>query len=106
MSDVTQQDFKEKVLFNERLVLVDFWAPWCGPCKMIAPVLEQVAKDHDGVVEVLKLNVDENGELAQKYKILSIPTVLLFKEGEAVDGCIGIRSRDYFDNLIEKYQKA
>ena len=79
---ITNDNFSTEVLKSAVPVLVDFWAPWCGPCKMIGPVIEQIAQEYQGHLKVGKLNVDENGEIAQQYGITSIPTLILFKNGE------------------------
>ena len=82
--DITDKDFQTEVLDHKGLVLVDFWAPWCGPCRMLAPVIEELAEEMKDTVKVCKMNVDENTQFPQKYEIMSIPTVLLFKDGEVV----------------------
>jgi len=86
---VTDQTFEQEVLKSETPVLVDFWATWCGPCKMIAPVLEEVAKEKDGALKIAKLDVDENPETAQKFGVMSIPTMLIFKNGQEVNRLVG-----------------
>ncbi len=87
--DITDSTFNNEVLSYPGSVLVDCWAPWCGPCKMIAPVLEELSKEYAGRVKITKLNVDENSATASKYAIQSIPTMLLFKNGQKVDTLVG-----------------
>src|SRR5258708_5295129 len=81
---VTDSDFDDKVLHAETPVLVDFWAPWCGPCKMVGPVLEQIADERKGALTIAKLNTDENPMIAQRYGIMSIPTMIIFHKGEPI----------------------
>jgi thioredoxin 1 len=100
---VTDASFAEDVLHAEQPVLVDFWAPWCGPCRAVAPVLEQVAEAYAGRVTVAKLNVDENQQTAQRYGIRSIPTVALFKGGEVVDGVLGAAPKSFFTQMLDKH---
>lgn len=84
-------------------VLVDFWAPWCGPCRMIAPVLEKLAAHYDSKVKIVKLNVDENGATAAQFKVMSIPTLLLFKDGQLVETTVGALPEKKLQELIDKH---
>ena len=100
---VTDQNFKQLVLESEVPVLVDFWAPWCGPCRMVAPVVEEIAEQYDGQVKVVKVNTDENPNTATQYGIRSIPTLILFKAGQRVDTVVGAVPKTTLANTIEKY---
>ena len=86
---VTNATWEKDVLQAEGLVLVDFWAVWCGPCQMVAPVVEEIAGEYEGKVKVVKLNTDENPDIASKYRIMGIPTLMFFKGGAAVDQVVG-----------------
>ncbi|GGC93253.1 thioredoxin [Thalassobacillus devorans] len=97
----TDQNFTEHT--NDGLALVDFWAPWCGPCKMIAPVLEEIDDEMSDQVKIVKLDVDENQETASKYGVMSIPTLLLFKDGKVVDQVIGFQPKEALTDLIQKH---
>ncbi|MBO8156398.1 MAG: thioredoxin [Bacillaceae bacterium] len=99
--NVSDQNFAQET--SEGLVLTDFWAPWCGPCKMIAPVLEELDSEMGDKVKIAKLNVDENPETAQKFGVMSIPTLLLFKDGEVVDQIIGFQPKEALAQLISKH---
>lgn len=90
---VTDQTFDREVLQSPTPVVVDFWAPWCGPCKMIAPVLEEIAKEKDGTLKIAKLDVDDNPVTAQKFGVMSIPTLLVFKNGREVSRLVGYRPK-------------
>src|SRR5690625_4300635 len=99
--DVTDKDFAEETA--EGLVLADFWAPWCGPCKMIAPVLEEVDAELGDKVKIAKIDVDENQETAGKYSVMSIPTLLVFKDGEVVDQVVGFQPKEALVDLLNKH---
>ncbi len=86
---ITDQSFEEEVIKSTQPVLLDLWAPWCGPCRMVAPVVESLAKKHKGKFKFCKMNVDENPKTAAKYGIMSIPTLMFFKDGEVIDTVIG-----------------
>jgi thioredoxin 1 len=90
---LTEQTFDETIKGSEKLVLVDFWAEWCGPCKMIAPVLDQIAADHHETLRIGKINIDENLELARRFEVMSIPTLILFKDGEPQLRIIGAKGK-------------
>ncbi|GLO66779.1 MULTISPECIES: thioredoxin [Oceanobacillus] len=98
---VTDQNFTEET--SKGLVLADFWAPWCGPCKMIAPVLEELDGEMEEKVQIVKLDVDENQETAGKFGVMSIPTLLLFKDGDVVDQVIGFQPKEALEDLINKH---
>jgi len=86
---VTSSTWDKEVLQSDKLVMVDFWAVWCGPCRMIAPSIEELAKEYEGKIKVAKLNTDENPDVASRYKIMGIPTVMFFKKGEKLDQVVG-----------------
>jgi thioredoxin 1 len=101
ITHVTDQNFAEET--GSDLVLVDFWAPWCGPCKMIAPVLEELDTEFDGKVKITKLDVDENQETAAKFGVMSIPTLLVLKDGEVVDKVVGFQPKEALASVLEKH---
>jgi thioredoxin 1 len=100
MQDVTDATFQRDVLEVGKPVVVDFWAPWCGPCHAIAPILEQLAHENDGRIEFVKLNVDDNFATASRYGVLSLPTTILFDGGEARETVIGARPRSHFERAF------
>lgn len=97
MQDVTDSDFDDVVLRSQRPVVVDFWAPWCGPCRAVAPVLEQLAETYGGAVEFVKVDIDANPSVASRYDVLSIPTVILFEGGQARETLVGARPRAHYE---------
>ena len=100
---VTNENFKTEVLDSDIPVLADFWAEWCVPCKMVGPILEQMAEEYDGKIKIAKINVDEEGELASNYNIVSIPTILLFHKGEVAKQQIGAVPKKAFEELVKEY---
>ncbi|HHO4340607.1 TPA: thioredoxin [Staphylococcus aureus] len=98
---VTDADFDSKV--ESGVQLVDFWATWCGPCKMIAPVLEELAADYEGKADILKLDVDENPLTAAKYEVMSIPTLIVFKDGQPVDKVVGFQPKENLAEVLDKH---
>ncbi|AOZ91992.1 thioredoxin [Paenibacillus crassostreae] len=101
--NVSDQSFSTEVE-GQGTVLVDFWAPWCGPCKMIAPILEDLSTDLGDTVKIAKVNVDENPETASKFGVMSIPTLIFFKDGQPVDKVVGLNSKEALKNMISKHQ--
>ncbi len=102
-AEVSDRTFKDEVLDSNVPVLVDFWAPWCGPCRMVAPVVEEIANQYEGQVKVVKLNTDENPNIASQYGIRSIPTLMIFKGGQRVDMVVGAVPKTTLANTLEKY---
>ena len=100
--EINETNFEREVLQSTQLVLVDFWAQWCGPCKMLAPVLDEIAVEQNGRAKVVKINVDENPALAQRYNIQSIPTLLYFAGGEVLDRTMGAVSKQSIISKLEK----
>lgn len=98
----TDQSFKQEVLESKMPVVVDFWAPWCGPCRFVSPIVEELAKEYMGKIKVGKLNVDENQQIASKYGIMSIPTIMILKNGQPVKTMIGAQSKENYRKEIEE----
>jgi thioredoxin 1 len=102
-ASVTDETFKPEVLESEVPVLVDFWAPWCGPCRMVAPIVDEIASQYEGKVKVVKVNTDENPSVASQYGIRSIPTLMIFKGGQRVDMVVGAVPKTTLANILEKH---
>ena len=103
MEIIKQDNFDEKVLGSDLPVLIDFWAEWCGPCRMVGPVVEELAKNYQGKALVGKVNVDEERSLAQKYRVFSIPTLFIFKDGQVVDQLVGARPYEDIARVLDKH---
>jgi thioredoxin 1 len=100
--ELNDGNFENEVLKSDKPVLVDFWAPWCGPCRMVGPVVEEIAKDYEGKLKVGKMNVDDNSQTAVQYGIMSIPNLLFFKGGKVIDQIVGAVPKQHFIEKIDK----
>jgi len=101
--EVTQQNFDAEVLKSDKPVLVDFWAEWCGPCKAISPIVEELEKQYEGKIKIGKINVDQQGPLSMQYGVMSIPTLALFKDGKIVDQIVGSVPKTQLESMITKH---
>lgn len=99
--DITSENFDNEVMNSSQPVLVDFWAEWCGPCRMMGPVMEQIAEQYPEKVKVGKVNVDSQVNLASKFRVMSIPTIMIFNNGEVIQQVVGARTKDEFVNMLD-----
>ena len=102
MKDITTQQWEKEVTNSDKPVFVDFWAEWCGPCRIVSPVVEELSKEYEGKVNFVKVNVDQNNELASKYNVFSIPTLAIFRNGEVVAQQAGAASKEAIKAYIDK----
>ncbi|MCR1899545.1 thioredoxin [Irregularibacter muris] len=98
---ITQDNFEQEVEKSDQPVLVDFWAEWCGPCQMVGPIIDDLAGEYDGKAKVAKLNVDEQKDLARKFRVMSIPSVLFFKDGKEVDRLVGAQDKSQYASKLD-----
>lgn len=106
MVDVTDATFQQEVLQSAVPVLVDFWAPWCGPCRVVSPIIDELAKEYEGKILVAKVNVDDNSQTASQYGIMSIPTIYIFKGGKPVKSMVGAQGKESFKKAIDEALSA
>ena len=102
VAEISDRNFKADVLESKEPVLVDFWAPWCGPCRMIAPMVEELANENKGTIKVTKINIDDNPEAAQNYGVSSIPTLMIFKGGEVVERMVGVQPKSRLQQALDE----
>jgi thioredoxin 1 len=99
--EINETNFEKEVLLADKPVLVDFWAPWCGPCKMLSPIIEEISSEYNGKAKVFKVNSDENAELSKRFQITSIPCLILFKNGEVFQRIVGFRAKSDIKKIID-----
>jgi thioredoxin 1 len=100
--EITDGNFETEVIQSKMPVLIDFWAPWCGPCRMVSPIVEEIALDYEGKIKVGKINTDENQQVASRYGIMSIPTLMIFKDGEVKERIVGAQPKDAIVSKVDK----
>jgi thioredoxin len=100
--EITLQNYDKEVMKSDQPILLDFWAGWCGPCRMLSPILDKLNKELDGKAIIGKVNIDEQRELAQKFGVMSIPSVFVLKNGKVVDSAVGVRQKEHYKQMIEK----
>lgn len=100
---VTKQNYNTEIVNSDLPVLLDYWAPWCAPCQMTSPIVDAIAEEYEGKIKVGKINIDEQGELASEAAVVSIPTLLIVKNGKVVERTVGAKSMDELEDMIEKY---
>jgi thioredoxin 1 len=98
--NITKENFEAEVMNSNKPVLIDFWAPWCGPCRMLSPIISEIAEEYGDKVKVCKVNVDEQGELASTFGVMSIPTLVVIKEGKVVNSVTGVRPKDQIVSMF------
>ncbi len=101
--EIVDTQFQDEVLGAKTPVLVDFWASWCGPCRMVAPVLEEMARDYADKLKIVKVNVDDNPDTSSRYGVMSIPTMIIFKEGTPVETIVGFRKKDELSKIVDQF---
>jgi thioredoxin 1 len=106
VKEVTDATFEQDVIQSDRPIVVDFWAPWCGPCRVVSPILDDLAGEHGDRVDFVKLNVDDNPQAASRFNVLSIPTVILFERGQPQETVIGARSKSHYESVWHRWLSA
>jgi thioredoxin 1 len=103
VSEVTTSTWDDEVMKAQGLVMIDFWAAWCGPCRIISPTVEELSKEYGGKVKVLKLNTDENSDIASRYQVMGIPTLMFFKDGKKLDQIVGVVPKQFLKTKIDSF---